>query len=145
MKRHAIIIIAVLISILVVASGLTLAGEEAFDTKAAAAHIEKGMSLLKSKKYDEAIAEFDKAASILPEAEPFYLLGYAYYMKGKTGDEESRKKAMENFEKAYELDPNYTPVKGLPAIEPSHKTSTRQEVMQDDNNTTGQTEAAGQK
>ncbi len=143
MKTHAVIIIAILVSI--IGSGLSYGSEEAFDTKTAAAHIEKGLSYLKAKNYDDAIAEFDKAASILPEAEPFYLLGYAYYLKGKRGDEESRKKALENFEKAYELNPNYTPAKIMPTIEPSPNAPTRHDAAQDENKTSeeAQPETAG--
>lgn len=137
-RRAVIIIIAILISIINTGAGLSYGAEEAFDTKAAAAHIEKGLSHLKAKKYDDAIAEFEKAAAILPEAEPFYLLGYAFYMKGRTGDEESRKKAMENFEKAYELNPNYTPAKTLPTIEPSPSVPPLHEAAQDENKTAGE-------
>src|SRR5574341_815395 len=86
--------------------------EELFDTKAAAMHTEKGVEYLRTKKFDSAIKEFEEAAATAPDADAYYYLGYAYYMKGKTGgDGESRKKARENFDKAYELDPNFTPSK----------------------------------
>ncbi len=88
--------------------------EELFDTKAAAAHIEKGIESLKKSGYDAAITEFEAASEIQPDADVFYYLGYAYYMKGKDGDGESRKKAIENFEKAYEINPNFTPSKFKP-------------------------------
>jgi len=45
------------------------AEEELFDTKAAAAHIEKGIHHLKSKKTDAAIQEFEEAVAAAPEAE----------------------------------------------------------------------------
>ncbi len=91
------------------------ADEELFDTKAAAAHLEKGVTYLKDKKYDAAIKELDEAASINPDAEAYYYLGYAYYMKGKKGDAESRKKSIECFDKAYELNPRFTPSRFKPA------------------------------
>lgn len=104
-----------LLCVIAYGTSVCLAEEEIFDIKAAAAHIEKGIHHLKAKKYDAAISEFEEAAAIHPEAEPFYYLGYAYYLKGKAGDEESRQKAIENFGKAYDLDPNFTPTKLKPA------------------------------
>jgi tetratricopeptide (TPR) repeat protein len=92
--------------------------DELFDTKAAAQHIEKGIEHLKTKKYDAAIKEFEESVTIAPDAEAYYYLGYAYYLKGKTGDGESRKRSRENFDKAYELDPNFTPSK-LKLVEPA--------------------------
>ncbi|MGE5172805.1 MAG: hypothetical protein ACM3MD_03140 [Betaproteobacteria bacterium] len=92
------------------------AEEELFDTKAAAEHIEKGIAQLKAKSFDAAIVEFEESASISPEAEPYYYLGYAYYLKGRSGEDgESRKLSRENFEKAYEIDPNYSPTRYKPA------------------------------
>lgn len=104
-----------LLCVIAYGTSVCFAEEEIFDIKAAAAHIEKGIHHLKAKKYDAAISEFEEAAAIHPEAEPFYYLGYAYYLKGKAGDEESRQKAIENFGKAYDLDPNFTPTKLKPA------------------------------
>lgn len=83
--------------------------DELFDTKAASAHTEKGIEHLKKKDLDAAIREFEESVSINPDAEAYYFLGYAYYLKGKTGDGESRKRSKENFEKAYELNPGFTP------------------------------------
>lgn len=100
--------------------------EEIFDFKAAATHIEKGINHLRAKEYDAAIAEFEEAAAIHPEAEPFYYLGYAYYLKGKSGDEESRKRAIENFEKAYDIDPNFTPAK----LKPADHDTMKQEIQE---------------
>jgi tetratricopeptide (TPR) repeat protein len=91
------------------------AAEELFDTKAAVQHLEQGIALLNSKDYDAAIAEFDEAAAISPEAEAYYYLGYAYYLKGRKGDGENRNLSRENFEKAYEIDPNFTPTRTRPA------------------------------
>ncbi|OGW39305.1 MAG: hypothetical protein A2010_02190 [Nitrospirae bacterium GWD2_57_9] len=85
--------------------------EELFDTKAAEAFIEKGIGHLKAKNLDAAVNALEEAVSIAPDAEAYYYLGYAYYLKGRTGDSESRVKSIESFEKAYELDPNFTPQK----------------------------------
>lgn len=137
MKKAAIMIAVVF----AVSATVVIASEDAFDTKAAAIHMEKGISFLKSKKYDEAISEFDKAATILPEAEPYYFLGYAYYLKGRTGDEDSRKKAMENFEKAYELDPNYTPSRPLPGPAPAPQVQPPKEPIEAEH---PQTQTTGQ-
>ncbi len=112
------------------------ADEDLFDTKEAAVHLEKGISYLKNKKYDAAIKELDDAASINPDAESYYYLGYAYYMKGKTGDAESRKKSIECFDKAYELNPAFTPSRfkpmesGKTVPEPAtEESTTRENVM----------------
>ncbi|HUI44667.1 MAG TPA: tetratricopeptide repeat protein [Nitrospirota bacterium] len=94
------------------------AADELFDTEAAAGHMNKGIAYLKAKNFDDAVREFDEAASISPEAEPYYYLGYAYYLKSREGDGESRKLSLENFQKAYEIDPNFTPTRYKPA-EPS--------------------------
>ena len=94
---------------------VAVAEQELFDTKAAAAHIEKGIHLLKSKKTDAAIQEFEEAVAAAPEAEAYYLLGYAYYVKSKSGDEDARQKSIENFETAYQINPNFTPNKFKPA------------------------------
>ena len=114
MKKNRMLMVVVTILL-----GLTpLAGqaeEELFDTRAAAQHIEQGIALLKTKNIDAAINEFEESASISPEAEAYYYLGYAHYLKGRSGDGESRKLSRENFEKAYEIDPNFTPARSLPA------------------------------
>ena len=108
----------VLMFVLTILLGMTpLAGQaadELFDTKAAAQHNEKGIALLKAKNYDGAIGEFEQAAEISPDADAYYYLGYAYYLKGRTGDGENRKRSIENFEKAYEIDPNFTPSRYTP-------------------------------
>ena len=93
---------------------MSYAADELFDTKTAAEHLEKGIAHLRAKQYDAAIDELEQSASIYPEAESFYYLGYAYYMKGRKGDQGSMKKAMENLEQAYEIDPNFTPTKYRP-------------------------------
>ncbi len=110
-----------LVFVLFIAVGLlpltARAAEELFDTKTASDHIEKGVEKLKAGNYDAAIGEFEEASSISPDAEAYYYLGYAYYMKGKkTGDGESRKKSLEYFNEAYEINPNFTPSRYKPAM-----------------------------
>ncbi len=103
--------IFVLTVLLCMAAAPAFASEELFDTATASIHIEQGISFLKAKDFDAAIAEFDESASIAPEAEAYYYLGYAYYMKNRKGDGETRQKALENFDLAYELDPNFSPTR----------------------------------
>lgn len=112
MKKIRIILFAIMS--LIVLQGTGFAEEDLFDTKAASVHSEKGISSLKTRDYDAAVNELEEALSIAPDAETYYYLGYAYYMKGKSGDVESRKKSIENFDKAYELDPRFTPNKYKP-------------------------------
>ncbi len=113
-----IMVILMVSAVVLAAFHLAGAEEELFDTKAAAAHIEKGITHLKNKNYDAAINELEEAADINPDAEAYYYLGYAYYMKGKKGDAESRKKSIEAFDKAYELNPGFTPSRFKPAETP---------------------------
>jgi tetratricopeptide (TPR) repeat protein len=92
------------------------AEEELFDTKAAAASLEKGLALVKAKKYDAAVEVFEDAAATSPdiEAEALYYAGYACYMKSKSGDEDARQRSIEFFERAYEINPNFSPNKFKP-------------------------------
>lgn len=106
-------IITVIIMLFAVPA-LAPAEEELFDTKTAVANMEKGVKLLKAKKFDEAIAVLEEAVAAAPNAEAHYLLGYAYYMKGKAGDADSKQKAIENFEEAYQINPNFTPSRFKP-------------------------------
>jgi len=76
----------------------------------------KGHVLLRSHKIDAAIKEFKQAAELAPEAEAFYWLGYSYYLKGRTGNVESRRLSRENFDSAYEADPNYSPTQAAPEM-----------------------------
>lgn len=108
MRKVLAVIFAALLAISGMAT-LSAAEEELFDTKAATEHMENGTKLLRAKNYDAAIEEFEEAVSSAPSAEAHYRLGYAYYLKGKSGDEDSRQKAMENFEMAYDIDPNFSP------------------------------------
>jgi tetratricopeptide (TPR) repeat protein len=98
--------------------------DELFDTAASSKHMEQGISFLKAKDFDAAINEFTESASIAPEAEAYYYLGYAYYMKGRKVGGDSRKLSMENFEKAYEIDPHFSPTRYKPS-EPAPQLTTR--------------------
>lgn len=113
MRRTMVILLVS--SVVLAGVQLAYAEEELFDTKTAAAHAEKGIAHLKEKKYDAAIKELEEAVTINPDAEAYYYLGYAYYMKGRKGDAESRKKSVESFDKAYELNPGFTPSRFKPA------------------------------
>lgn len=113
-------IMVTLVFIAIITAGIQSASaqEPLFDTEASTKHIEKGIDLLKEKKYEPAISELEEAVSINPDAEGYYYLGYAYYMKGRKNDDaESRKKSMESFNEAYELNPNFTPSRYKP-VEP---------------------------
>jgi len=90
------------------------AEEELFDTQTALTYRDQGLAALRHKNYDAAINAFEEAVSVSPDAESYYLLGYAYYLKGKTGDGESRQKAIENFNQAYQINSNFTPSKFKP-------------------------------
>ena len=101
----------VLTVMLCLAAASAFASEELFDTATASIHMEQGISCLKAKDFDAAINAFDESAGIAPEAEAFYYLGYAYYMKSRKVDGESRNLSLENFKKAYEIDPNFSPTR----------------------------------
>jgi len=124
MEKNRIVVIVLLIA-LGLAPLTTYAADELFDSKTAADHIEKGIAHLKAKNYDAAITEFEESASISPEAEAYYYLGYAHYMKSRTQDGESRKKSLEYFNNAYEIDPNFTPSRYKPAepVSPAEMTA----------------------
>jgi len=108
-------LITILTAMLSMAAAPAFSADEVFDTATASKHLQQGISHLKTKDFDAAITEFNKSASISPEAEVYYYLGYAYYMKSKTGDGEVRQKSLENFDRAYELDPNFSPTRLKPA------------------------------
>lgn len=108
-------LIYVLTAMLSMAAAPAFPTDELFDTAAASKHLEQGISHLKAKDFDAAITEFDESASISPEAEAYYYLGYAYYMKSRKGDGEDRQKALENFDRAYEIDPNFSPTRFKPS------------------------------
>lgn len=116
-----IIILIAAAMVLTAGARYAKAEEDLFDTKAATQRLDKGIAELKEKKYDAAIADMEESVSINPDAEAYYYLGYAYYMKGKKGDAESRKKAIECFDKAYELNPGFTPSRLKPAEIPEAK------------------------
>ena len=111
--------------------------EELFDTKASHELLEKGVMHLAAKNYISAITVFEEAASIAPDAEAFYYLGYAYYMKGKTRSHAaSWKKSIENFDKAYELNPDFTPTRFKPEFTPSRKPKAKVDDEEDENEVT---------
>lgn len=111
--RAAALILVILAGIFITPAQAT--EEDLFDTAAAAKHLEKGRANLQAKKYDAAIKEFEASASINPDAEAYYYLGYTYYLKSKKEDGENRKKSLENFEKVYEIDPSFSPGRNRPA------------------------------
>lgn len=113
MKNKSLLVVY-LIALLGMAAFPAHADEELFDTKAAAQHIDKGITYIKAKNFDAAITEFEAAAEINPDAEAYYYLGYTYYLKGRSGDKESRSKSRENFDRAYDIDPNFTPTRYKP-------------------------------
>lgn len=134
--RKSLIMMLLITAIITEMQIVSYAADELFDAKTAAQHMAKGIAHLKAKQYDAAIDELSESASVYPEAEAFYYLGYAYYMKGRKGDGESRKNAMENFEQAYELDPNFTPTRyqpeePLPSIPKRKNIETRQTPTSD--------------
>jgi len=104
-------VIFVAVMMLCILPGPGHAADELFDTAGAAALMNKGVTDLMLGHYDAAIEALEESVGIDPQAPAFYYLGYAYYMKSKKGDGENRTKAMENFDKAYELDPGFTPIK----------------------------------
>lgn len=114
--RRTISLILLVSLVAVVIPLLTSAEEELFDAKAAGAAIEKGMKLIKTKQYDAAVEAFEDAAATSPdiEAEALYYAGYASYLKSKTGDEDARQRSIEFFDRAYEINPNFSPNKFRP-------------------------------
>ena len=72
------------------------------EVKEAQEYFQKGINYFREKKYEEAIAEFEKALKIDPNlAEGYYGLGYAYCYKNQS------EAALSCFQKAIELSPNY--------------------------------------
>jgi len=112
-KLKPVIFIAIMM--LCILPGPGRAADELFDTEGAAALTNKGVNDLMLGHYDAAIEALEESVGIDPQAPAFYYLGYAYYMKSKKGDGDSLINAMENFDKAYELDPSFTPIKIKPS------------------------------
>ena len=114
--RGIISSVLVLMLLSIAAPAAYAAEEELFDTKGAAASVEKGLSLVKQKKYDAAVEAFEEAAALSPdiEAEALYYAGYACYLKGRAGDEDARQRSVEFFDRAYEINPNFSPNKFKP-------------------------------
>jgi tetratricopeptide (TPR) repeat protein len=113
-----------LITMMSLVAAPAIRADEIFDTTAAAKNMERGFSYLKAKNYDAAIKEFEESADISPEAEPYYYLGYAYYLKSRKDNGQSREQSLENFEKAYEIDPNFSPSRYKPS-EPELQTTSK--------------------
>ena len=109
------LVVFTLICMLSMVAAPAFPAEELFDTAAAAKHMEQGFAHLNAKNFDAAIGEFEQAAEISSEAEPYYFLGYVYYLKGRKDNGQSRQKSLENFEKAYEIDPGFSPARYKPA------------------------------
>ena len=103
--------LSIVMILLCIVPAFSQAAEDLFDTGAAAALVEQGVKDLKSGRYDAAIDALEESVGINPDAQAFYYLGYAYYMKSKKENGESRAKSRESFDKAYALDPNFTPGK----------------------------------
>jgi tetratricopeptide (TPR) repeat protein len=120
-NRSLIFVLTVMVSMI---AAPAYPADELFDSATASKHIERGISFLKSKNFDAAIKEFDESATIAPEAEAYYFLGYAYYMKSKKVDGESRRMSLENFEKAYEINPNFSPARYQPSEPAPQRTAT---------------------
>jgi len=114
---RGIVASVLILTLLAIAAPVVYAAEEPlFDTKAAKAGLEKGLALVKQKKYDAAVEVFEEAAATSPEveAEALYYAGYACYLKSKAGDEDARQRSVEFFDRAYEIDPNFSPNKFKP-------------------------------
>ncbi len=118
MEKFKPVMFVAIIMMLCILPGYGHAADELFDTAAATELTNQGVADLMVGRYDAAIEALEESAGIDPQASAFYYLGYAYYMKSKKGDDKSRTSAMENFNKAYELDPNFTPIK-IKADEPA--------------------------
>ena len=116
-----------LLGILSVVATRAFPADELFDTTAAAKHMEQGFAYLKTQHYDAAITEFEESAEISPEAKSYYYLGYVYYLKSRKDNGQSRQKSLENFEKAYEIDPNFSPTRYKPSgpSEPTLQTTSK--------------------
>ena len=112
-----------LLSSLVLASALVAAQEpapmtapdpqESAGAGAAQANIDAGLAAFKKRRFAKAEAEFQKAVASDPSsaAANFYL-GYTYYKIAEPTrrNTPNKQKALEYFDKAFELDPSFTPV-----------------------------------
>ena len=116
MRKTSILLVA-LMSFMMTDAAPGHAEEELFDTQAATQHLHQGITYLNAKNFDAAIREFEDSADINPDAEAYYYLGYTYYLKGRKGNGESRNKSRENFERAYEIDPSFSPSRSKPTGE----------------------------
>jgi len=135
-----LIVIFIVSAFISISAAPAVSAEDPFDTATATKHVEQGVAFIKAKKYDAAVREFEEAAAINPDAESYYYLGYTYYLKGRSGNEDSRRKSRENFDKAYEIDPNFSPTRYKPG-EPVRPA----EVMQQEEPSAPQPETEQQK
>ena len=127
---YAKLTIFLMIAVLSMTAAPAFSADNLFDTKQATQHIEQGIAYLKANKIDSAIYEFDDAAAINPDAEAYYYLGYAYYIKSKKTDGDSRKKSLEYFEQAYEINPNFSPTRFKPAEQASQPSTTPSQAIE---------------
>jgi len=80
-------------------------GQELFDVQAANEHFNQGLNQYFQKDYAGAVENFTESIKINPDnAKAYFFIGYAYYKQGEFT------KAGESFEKAYALDPRYSPI-----------------------------------
>jgi len=121
-KQSLVFVLTVMVSM---AAAPAYPADELFDNATASKLMEQGITFLKANNFDAAIQEFDELTSVAPEAEAYYYLGYAYYLKSRKVDGDSRRLSMENFEKAYELDPNFSPMRYKPSEPASLPTTTK--------------------
>ena len=84
--------------------------QEFFDVQASDEHFNQGLTRYFQKDYAGAIEEFSEAIKINPDnPKAYYFIGYSHYKQGEFS------KASEAFEKAYELDTGYSPVRQPPS------------------------------
>ena len=126
-NRSLVFVLTVMVSM---AAAPAYPADELFDNATASKLMEQGISFLKANNFDAAIQEFDELTSVAPEAEAYYYLGYAYYMKSRKGDGENRQKAFENFDRAYEIDPNFSPTRFKPSEPVPQRTAAPARAME---------------
>ncbi len=88
-------------------TGILLAALMGCSGESAEKYMQEGFVNFQQQKYDEAIADYEKAIKLEPRAAAAYnMMGMAYRFKyNKLGVPEFRQKEMAAFEKAVEIDP----------------------------------------
>ncbi len=88
-------------------TGILLAALTGCSGESAEKYMQEGFANFQQQKYDEAIADYEKAIKLEPRAAAAYnMMGMAYRFKyNKLGVPEFRQKEMAAFEKAVEIDP----------------------------------------